>query len=428
MEVKPGYKQTEVGVIPEEWDLAQIAEVADVKTGPFGSALHERDYVHDGTPIITVEHLNELGVTHFNLPMVSDADCRRLRGYSLEADDIVFSRVGSVDRNALIREAEAGWLFSGRLLRVRPNQRKALAPYLSHQFHSEPFKRRVRDVAVGQTMASLNTQILKNVTVVLPTILEQCAIAAALSDVDTLISALDKLITKKRDIKQAAMQQLLAGRKRLPGFHGEWRTKTLGKVMTRCFSGATPRRNRPDYFKGNIRWITSGELNYNLITDTAEKLSSEAVDRTNLKIVPKGTFLMAITGLEAEGTRGSCGIVGEPATTNQSCMAIFPTSELVTEYLFHYYVFRGKALALQYCQGTKQQSYTTKLVKQLPIALPPTTTEQTAIAEVLSDMDAELAALEQRRDKTRLLKQGMMQELLTGKTRLPFDEGTPYVA
>ena len=99
-------------------------------------------------------------------------------------------------------------------------------------------------------------------------------------------------------------------------------------------------------------------------------------------------------------------------------MAVYPKASLTGEYLFHYYVFRGKSLALQYCQGTKQQSYTASLVKQLPIELPPTVAEQTAIAEVLSDMDAELAALKQRRDKTRLLKQAMMQELLTGRIRL----------
>jgi type I restriction enzyme S subunit len=139
MEVKPGYKQTDVGVIPEEWDVARIADVADVKTGPFGSALHERDYVHDGTPIITVEHLGEFGVMTTNLPLVSDADRHRLRAYLLDVGDIVFSRVGSVDRNALIRETEAGWLFSGRLLRVRPSKDRAYAPYLSCQFHGESF-------------------------------------------------------------------------------------------------------------------------------------------------------------------------------------------------------------------------------------------------------------------------------------------------
>ena len=150
----------------------------------------------------------------------------------------------------------------------------------------------------------------------------------------------------------------------------------------------------------------------------AASISKEALVETNLAIIPTGTFLMAITGLEAEGTRGACGIVGAPSATNQSCMAVIPTNELKTEFLFHYYVFRGKSLALEYCQGTKQQSYTANLVKRLPITLPPSTEEQTAIATVLSDMDAELTALEARRDKTRALKQGMMQELLTGRIRL----------
>ena len=119
-----------------------------------------------------------------------------------------------------------------------------------------------------------------------------------------------------------------------------------------------------------------------------------------------------------DSTRGACGVVGAPSATNQSCMAIFPSSELLTEYLFHYYVYRGKSLALKYCQGTKQQSYTAGLVRQLPISLPPSTAEQHAVAAALSDMDTELSALEARRNKTLALKQGMMQELLTGRTRL----------
>jgi type I restriction enzyme S subunit len=90
-----------------------------------------------------------------------------------------------------------------------------------------------------------------------------------------------------------------------------------------------------------VKWISSGELNYNVITESVEHISEDAVEKTNLKIHPVGTFLMAITGLEAAGTRGSCGIVGSPAATNQSCMAIYPTDELCTEYLFHYYVLRG---------------------------------------------------------------------------------------
>ena len=199
----------------------------------------------------------------------------------------------------------------------------------------------------------------------------------------------------------------------------EWEVKTFGEVMTGFSSGATPYRGRQEYYKGNIRWITSGELNYNVITDTIEKITENAVRNTNLKIHPKGTFLMAITGLEAEGTRGSCGIVGAEATTNQSCMALFPTKELLTEYLFHYYVNYGNSLALEYCQGTKQQSYTAKIVKILPIIVPSTIEEQQAIASALSDVDALITALEQLITKKRNIKQGAMQQLLTGEKRLP---------
>src|SRR6202040_2179117 len=150
-----------------------------------------------------------------NLPLVSDSDRRRLRAYSLEIGDIVFSRVGSVDRNALIRPAEAGWLFSGRLLRVRPDKKKAFAPFLSYQFHSDAFKGRVRNVAVGQTMASLNTQILKNLSVVLPTLPEQRAIAEVLSDIDAELAALEQRRDKTCALKLGMMQELLTGRTRL---------------------------------------------------------------------------------------------------------------------------------------------------------------------------------------------------------------------
>jgi type I restriction enzyme S subunit len=198
-----------------EWEVKRLGEVADVKTGPFGSSLHESDYVEEGTPIITVEHLGEFGVEHFNLPLVSDIDRRRLQAYSLAPGDIVFSRVGSVDRNALIRPPEAGWLFSGRLLRVRPDTDTAYAPFLSFQFHSEPFKASVRTVAVGQTMASLNTHILNGVCVTLPSLPEQTAIADVLSQMDTELSALETRRQKTRAVKQGMMQELLTGRTRL---------------------------------------------------------------------------------------------------------------------------------------------------------------------------------------------------------------------
>lgn len=252
---------------------------------------------------------------------------------------------------------------------------------------------------------------------------EQVTIVKALSDIDSLISSLQKLIEKKKAIKQGAMQELFTGKKRLPGFYGKWKHGVWKDVLAGFYSGATPYRGRADYYKGNIRWVSSGELNYNIIKDTIEHISEKAKNETSLVVHPAGTFLMAITGLEAAGTRGSCAILGKDATTNQSCMAIYGTDKMVIPYLYHYYLLNGEELAFQYCQGTKQQSYTAAIVKELPIYYPCDIVEQQAIAQVLSDMDSEIEQLEKKLAKYQQIKQGMMQELLTGQIRLVDADG-----
>lgn len=199
----------------------------------------------------------------------------------------------------------------------------------------------------------------------------------------------------------------------------DWIECQFKDVIAGFSSGQTPSRSKPQYFKGNIPWITSGELRYGVIEDTIEKITPEAAKNAHLKILPRGTFLIAITGLEAAGTRGSCGIVGVPATTNQSCMALYPSNRLNNKYLFHYYVRYGDELALKYCQGTKQQSYTAKTAQILPIVLPASIEEQEAIATALCDIDVLIAAQEGLLEKKRAIKVGTMQRLLSGKHRLP---------
>lgn len=199
----------------------------------------------------------------------------------------------------------------------------------------------------------------------------------------------------------------------------DWILCTFQDVLATFSSGATPYRGIPEYYKGNVRWISSGELNFNKIFDTIEHISQQAVRNANLRVHQPGTFLMAITGLEAEGTRGRCAFVGAPATTNQSCLAINGTERMCTEYLFWFYRMWGQYLAFKYCQGTKQQSYTANIVRNLPIYGPKDISEQQAIAEALSDMDGLIAALDKKIAKKRLIKQGTMQQLLTGKKRLP---------
>lgn len=168
-----------------------LGEVAEVQTGPFGSQLHMSDYVSVGTPIITVEHFGENRIIHSNLPLVSDSDKQRLIKYTLKEGDIVFSRVGSVDRRVYVTDKEDGWMFSGRCLRVRVND-TVNSKYLSYYFGLESFKEYIRMVAVGATMPSINTTILSEAPILIPPLPEQEAIAEVLSSLDDKIDLLHR--------------------------------------------------------------------------------------------------------------------------------------------------------------------------------------------------------------------------------------------
>ena len=377
-------------MIPEDWDIKNIGNISDVKTGPFGTALHEKDYVDNGTPIITVEHLGEYGVDHSNLPMVSDEDKKRLKSYTLKVGDIAFSRVGSIDRNALIRKKEDGWLFSGRLLRVRVNNEKYDSRYLSHYFHSESFKQRIRGVAVGQTMPSLNTAILKGVKVVLPEMVEQTTIANALSDADALIQSLTRLIAKKRQIKQAAMQTLLN-----PYENGRlkagWVVKKLGDVAPLQRGFDLPNSQlRPGQYP---IVYSNGILNYH----SKKQVSGPGV----------------ITG--RSGTLGAVHYVEMDYWPHNTTLWV--TNFFGNDPRFIYYLFKRIGFS-RFGTGSGVPTLNRNDAHSFVIGIPKQITEQTRIATILSDMDAEIAALEAKLAKYRHIKQGMMQNLLTGRIRL----------
>lgn len=169
-----------------EWKTYKLGDIAEVQTGPFGSQLHNKDYALVGSPIVTVEHLGNRHFTTQNLPLVSDTDKARLSKYILSEGDIVFSRVGSVDRCSYVSDKEVGWLFSGRCLRVRCN-REVYPLYIYYYFCLESVKQYIRNVAVGATMPSINTQIMSEIPISLPSLEEQRRIAGILGAIDDKI-------------------------------------------------------------------------------------------------------------------------------------------------------------------------------------------------------------------------------------------------
>ena len=185
--------------------MTQLKTIADIQTGPFGSQLHKEDYVETGTPIVTVEHLGNRVFTEQNLPRVSDSDKARLIKYTLSTGDIVFSRVGSVDRCSYVDKSHDGWMFSGRCLRVRPTE-PVDSLYLYYYFCLEETKQFVRNIAVGATMPSINTKLLGEVEIALPDLNNQKRIAAVLSSLDDKIENNQKLNDNLADLLQTIYQ------------------------------------------------------------------------------------------------------------------------------------------------------------------------------------------------------------------------------
>lgn len=186
--------------------MTQLKSIADIQTGPFGSQLHKEDYVENGTPIVTVEHLGNRVFTEQNLPKVSDSDKARLSKYTLSTGDIVFSRVGSVDRCSYVDNSHDGWMFSGRCLRVRPTE-TVDSLYLYYYFCLEETKQFVRNIAVGATMPSINTKLLGEVEIALPNLSNQQRIAAVLSSLDDKIENNQKLNDNLADLLQTVYQE-----------------------------------------------------------------------------------------------------------------------------------------------------------------------------------------------------------------------------
>jgi type I restriction enzyme S subunit len=250
------------------------------------------------------------------------------------------------------------------------------------------------------------TRIRKFAVPLPPTEIEQRAIATALSDVDALLGGLDRLIAKKRDLKQAAMQQLLTGQTRLSDFHGEWEVKRLGEICEIAM-GRTPARLTQAFWGHGYTWLSIADLQAKVVSESKEEVTELAA--STMTIIPKGTLLMSF-----KLSIGRLCFAGCDLFTNE---AICSFNKLQANADFLYYALGRTDFSLYGKQAVKGYTLNKESLKVVEVRLP-SLPEQTAIAAVLSDMDAELAALEARRDKTRDLKQAMMQELLTGRTRL----------
>jgi type I restriction enzyme S subunit len=263
----------------------------------------------------------------------------------------------------------------------------------------------------GGTFVNLTTKGFGAFTIAIPPPPEQSAIVTALSDVDELLSGLDRLIAKKRDLKQAAMQQLLTAKKRLPGFSGEWEVKTFGDIVEKIVGGGTPSRANPAFWGNEISWVTVKDFATFDPRRSQESITSLGLRNSASHLIPAGTLITS-----TRMALGKAVVYEVDVAINQDLKALSLKRDTSVAFLTYYFEHFG-GLIDELGSGSTVKGISLAELRRFPFYAPPLA-EQTAIAEVLTEMDAELTALEQRREKTRALKQGMMQELLTGRIRL----------
>jgi type I restriction enzyme S subunit len=421
MGVRPGYKLTEVGVIPEDWEVRITDDISQIRTGPFGTLLKANEYSDsNGVPLISVGEIDVGSIrVKENTPFIPEAVLRRLPQYILNVGDIVFGRKGSVDRSALVTEKEKGWFLGSDGMRVRPNQ-DCYPPYISYQFQNYKIQEWLRQNAIGTTMASLNQAILGRAQIPYAPLTEQRAIAIALSDMDALLDGLNRLISKKRAIKQATMQQLLTGKTRLPGFSGEWEVKRLGDTATLKARIGWQGMTTAEYLdSGNIYLVTGTEFDHGCI----DWKNCHFIDEVRYKQDKNIQLKMHDVLVTKDGTIGKVALIFNlplPATLNSGIFVIRPICESFHPEFLYYLLCSNvfeKFLSQLSAGSTINHLYQKDFV-DFTYRVPPTLDEQAEIAAALSNMDAKIAALETRLTKTRALKQAMMQELLTGRVRL----------
>jgi type I restriction enzyme, S subunit len=417
MELKPGYKQTEVGVIPEDWDCVSIQSAASnasnaIVGGPFGSDLTSSDYVYSGVPVVRGANMGSKMIGG-SFVFVSTSKASALAANLARPQDLVFTQRGTLGQVSLVPdELFESYLISQSQMKVSLDGARYVSEYVYHYFSSAPGQKQILDSAIQTGVPHTNLGICRKYVFPAPCITEQEKICDVLNDIDSHLELIGRLLDKKKQIKQAAMQELLTGKRRLPGFAGEWEEVSLGSVAM-MNSGGTPPTGRNDFYGGGIPWVSISDMTSGgrFISETERTLSDLGLLNCAAKRFPAGTILYAMYA-----SLGECSVATCEVTTSQAILGIRPSPSLIREYLY-YYLCSIHGMVKQLGQQGTQSNLNKKIVQGFTIKLPKQT-EQIAIANILSDIDQDIDMLNIKAEKARAMKTGMMQQLLTGKIRL----------
>lgn len=392
MELKQGYQQTEADLIPSDWEIDSIENIAQITTGDKNT----QDRVNDGQyPFF-----------------VRSQTIERINSYTYDGEAVLTAGDG-VGTGKVFHYIKGKFDVHQRVYCISEFKPR-MDGYFFYLYFSKYFYNRIMQMTAKSSVDSVRREMIARMLVPIPPLPEQRKIAITLNDMEVFITSLDKLIAKKQQIKQGALQQLTTGKTRLPGFSSKWEVKKLGDL---CWSIVDGTHFTPKYVKDGIPFYSVENVTSNNFSNS--KLISP-VEHAILKKrcnPEKGDILMTRIGSLGETKLIDWDV---DASIYVSLALLKPNGSILSEYLYNY------TKSCNFKNDVERRALVNAIppkinmgdIGNIPVLFPSDPNEQLAIATILSDMDAEIITLEQRRDKTVLLKQGMMQELLTGRIRL----------
>ncbi len=372
-----------------------LREIADIQTGPFGSQLHKEDYVTIGTPIVTVEHLGKRIFTEQNLPHVSEQDRNRLDKYTLRTGDIVFSRVGSVDRCSFVDSEHDGWMFSGRCLRVRPTD-EMYPLYLYYFFCLEETKQFVRNIAVGATMPSINTKLLGEVEVIFPHKDIQAQIASVLSAIDSKIETNEKLNDNLQEQAQALYANMF-----LQNSSNQWSEGVLSDVAEITMGQSPKGDTYNEDGEGTVFFQGRGEFGF--------RFPTRRLFTTNPKRMAQSNDVL----MSVRAPVGDLNVAYEPCCIGRGLGAIRSKDSHQSFVLYTVFSLREK-LDMFNGEGTVFGSINRDALNSMPIVIP-SKEEMDRFEEIVAPMDAAIRNNHEEICRLEAIRDSLLPRLMSGE-------------
>ena len=431
--IPEGYKQTEVGVIPQNWETKNIGKDATLKARIGWQALTTNEYQSTGNYyLVTGTDFNAGEVQWDTCWYVDEWRYKQDLNIQLRIDDVLVTKDGTIGKVGYVDELPKPATLNSGVFVIRPKYNSFVPKYFFYVLTSSLFKEFIRNITAGSTITHLYQKDFVTFNFPVPPKKEQTAIATALSDVDNLIQSLDKLIAKKEAIKTGTMQQLLTGKTRLPEFatreNGsakgfkqtelgripeDWEVSTLGDIANFLKGSGLPKSDLVD--DGQYKCIHYGQL-FTLYEELISKVKSSTNIDGNIKSI-SNDVLMPTSDVTPNGLATASCILEKDVVLGGDILIIRANPQILNGVYFAYLINIYREQVMRLVTGSTVYHLYGNTMSKLTINLP-NAKEQTAIATILSDMDKEIQALQQRLEKTKGIKQGMMQQLLTGKVRL----------